>query len=102
MYYVAPKSRAKLFARYRELLGDLPEPIQLLPKVWHGVSVNRYSPLQQREWRLESELNPHFLDADRFLDQVALPLAEGLGPLLGPLILELQENDMHAAEFVQI
>lgn len=102
MYYVAPATRMKLFSRYRELLDGLPEPIQLLPKVWHGITVNRYSPLQQREWRLDSDINSHFLDAARFLDAVAFPLTEGLGPRLGPLILELQENDIHTHEFVRM
>jgi hypothetical protein len=102
MYYVPPSSRAKLFARYRKQLDALPEPIELLPKVWHGITVNRYSPLQQREWRLDGEVNSHFLDAARFLDMVALPLSEGLGARLGPLILEIQENDIHALEFAQL
>jgi len=102
MYYMPPSSRRKLLERYRSQLEDLPEPVELLPKVWHGITVNRYSPLQQREWRLDSEVNPHFLDAAYFLDQVALPLAEGLGTLLGPLILEIQENDIHTIEFSQL
>lgn len=101
MYYVAPSTRMKLLGRYRELLDGLPEPIQLLPKVWHGITVSRYSPLQQREWRLDSDVNAHFLDAGRFLDAVALPLSEGLGRLLGPLILELQENDIPTPEFLR-
>lgn len=99
MYYVPPQTRANLFTRYRELLSGLQEPIELLPKVWHGITVNRYSPLQQREWRLNSEINSSFLDAERFLDLVAMPLTQGLGPFLGPLILEIQENDIHAVEF---
>ncbi len=102
MYYMPPSARPKLLTRYAQMLSPLPEPIELLPKVWHGLTVNRYSPLQQREWRLEGEVNSHFLDADRFLDMVALPLEQNLGKLLGPLILEIQENDIHTPEFLRL
>ncbi len=102
MYYVPPAARLKLLGRYRGMLGSLLEPLELLPKVWHEITVNRYSPLQQQEWRLSSDVNPHFLDADRFLDKVAQPLAEGLGIHLGPLILEIQENDIHSVEFLRL
>lgn len=102
MYYMPPSSRIGLLGRYRAQLSSLPEPIELCPKVWHGITVHRYSPQQQRDWRLDSEVNPRFLDAARFLDQVALPLQDGLGALLGPLILELQESELHAAEFVRL
>ncbi len=102
MYYMPPSSRAGLLGRYRKQLGGLPEPIELCPKAWHGITVHRYSPQQQRDWHLDAEVNPHFLDAPRFLDMVALPLAEQLGPLLGPLLIELQESDTHPADFVQL
>jgi uncharacterized protein YecE (DUF72 family) len=106
MYYMPPSARPKLLERYGQLVATppepVPEPFELLPKVWHGITVNRYSPLQQREWRLSGEVNTHFLDAARFLDMVALPLQEHLGRLLGPLILEFQENDIHTVEFLQL
>ncbi len=102
MYYMPPSSRTALLKRYQQQLASLPEPIELCPKVWHGITVHRYSPQQQRDWRLDSELNPGFLDADHFLERVALPLQEGLGLLLGPLIVELQESELHAADFVRL
>lgn len=102
MYYMPPASRTALLKRYQQQLSSLPESIELCPKVWHGITVHRYSPQQQRDWRLDSELNPGFLDASRFLDMVALPLQDGLGPHLGPLLVELQESEMHAADFVRL
>src|SRR5262249_23708011 len=57
MYYMPPSHRLALLKRYRSQLEALPEPVELCPKVWHGVSVNRYSPLQREQWRLRSEVN---------------------------------------------
>ena len=102
MYYMPPSTRVGLLTRYRKQLSGQPEPIELCPKVWHGITVHRYSPQQQRDWRLDAEVNPHFLDAARFVDMVTQPLADNLGPLLGPLLVELQESDTHPADFVQI
>ncbi len=102
MYYMPPDTRLGLLKRYREQLSSQPEPIELCPKVWHGITVHRYSPQQQRDWRLDHEVNEHFLDGARFVDRVALPLVEHLGPLLGPLIVELQDSDLHAADFARL
>lgn len=102
MYYAAPAHRRALLTRYAELLSALPELVELCPKVWHGVTVNRYSPLQREQWRLESEINPGFLDPELFLAQVAAPLSESLGRFLGPLILELQDNDIQKTEFLKL
>lgn len=99
MYYMPPSHRRALLKKYAAQLRKLSEPIVLCPKVWHGVTVNRYTPLQQKQWRLPSEVNGSFLDASVFLHDVAEPLLEELGPFLGPLILEIQENDIHEAEF---
>jgi uncharacterized protein YecE (DUF72 family) len=101
LYYVAPSQRLPMLSRFREQTSGLPEPFDLCPKVWHGVTVNRYTALQRDKWRLSTEINRHFLDPDVFLDEVLLPLREGLGPCLGPLILEIQENDLHPAAFAQ-
>jgi uncharacterized protein YecE (DUF72 family) len=102
MYYMPPSHRRSLLKKYAAQLGRLREPVKLCPKVWHGVTVNRYTPLQQKQWRLPSEVNSHFLDPAVFLHDVAEPLAEELGAFLGPLILELQETDIHEAEFCQL
>ncbi len=99
MYYMPPSHRRPLLKKYAEQLRQLKQPIVLCPKVWHGVSVNRYSPLQQKQMRLHSEVNGSFLDANVFLHDVAEPLLDELGPFLGPIILELQENDIHEGEF---
>lgn len=99
MYYLPPSHRRALLKKYVAQLAKLKEPVVLCPKVWHGVTVNRYSPLQQQQWRLPSEVNGSFLDARVFLHDVAEPLVEELGPYLGPLILEIQENDIHESEF---
>ena len=99
MYYMPPSHRRALLKKYADQLSKLKEPIVLCPKVWHGVTVNRYSPLQQKQWRLPSEVNGSFLDASVFLHDVAEPLLDELGTFLGPLILEIQENDIHEAEF---
>lgn len=100
LYYLPPASRLSLLQKYAAQLQKLPEPILLCPKVWHGVTVHRYTPLQREQWRLSSELNPLFLDAAAFINEVALPLQEGLGQFLGPLILELQENELQEPAFV--
>lgn len=102
MYYVAPSFRRKLLGRYAAQLRTLREPVVLCPKVWHGVTVNRYTPFQREQWRLPSEINSHFLDPQVFLGDVALPLLEDLGPFLGPLLLELQENELHEAELCRL
>lgn len=99
MYYMPPSHRRSLLKKYAAQLGKLREPVVLCPKVWHGVTVNRYTALQQKQWRLPSEVNGSFLDAGVFLHDVAAPLSEELGRFLGPLILEIQENDIHEAEF---
>lgn len=101
LYYVAPSQRLPMLTRFREQMSGLPEPFDLCPKVWHGVTVNRYTALQRDKWRLSTEINRHFLDPGVFVDEVLLPLREGLGPCLGPLILEIQENDLHPVAFAQ-
>ncbi len=102
MYYVKPSSRRKLLAKYASQLRPLPEKVRLCPKVFHQLTVSRYTPQQVTEWRLEDQINPHFLDPQLFLEDVARPLADELGDLLGPLILELQENDIYEADFCRL
>ncbi|HNF97075.1 MAG TPA: DUF72 domain-containing protein [Pseudomonadota bacterium] len=102
MYYVRPSQRRKLLQKYASQLRHLPEKVELCPKVFHELSVSRYTPQQQAEWRLLDEINPHFLDPRLFLEEVAQPLCDELGELLGPLILELQENDIHEADFCRL
>jgi uncharacterized protein YecE (DUF72 family) len=98
LYYVAPRERMPMLQRFRELVEDVPG-FDLCPKAWHGVTVSRYSKLQVEQWRLTSEINRHFLDAEAFLGEVVWPLKEGLGPCLGPLILEVQQNDLSPDAF---
>lgn len=93
LYYVAPAQRLPMLSRFRELCAAVPG-FDLCPKVWHGVTVNRYTKQQQAQWRLSTEINRQFLDPEAFLAEVLWPLKEGLGPLLGPLILEIQENEL--------
>ncbi len=102
MYYVKPASRRALLRKYASLLRAIPEPVRLCPKVFHELTVSRYTPQQQEEWRLSDPLNPHYLDPHRFLEQVAAPLQDELGDYLGPLILELQESDMTEPEFCRL
>jgi uncharacterized protein YecE (DUF72 family) len=102
LYYVRPSSRRKLLQKYASLLRPLPEKIALCPKVFHELTVSRYTLAQQEEWRIVDPINPHFLDPALFLEEVADPLCDELGDLLGPLILELQENDIHEAEFCRL
>ena len=102
MYYVAPSFRRKLLGRYAAQLRTLREPVVLCPKVWHAVTVNRYTAFQREQFRLPSEVNSHFLDAQVFLGDVVQPLASELGASLGPLLLELQENDLHEAELCRL
>lgn len=100
-YYMPPAARVPLLARYREQLDSVGDRVELCPKAWHGVTVHRYSPQQCAQWRLPHEQNPGFLDPGLFLEQVALPLAAGLGPHLGPIILEFQENGLLPSEFAE-
>lgn len=93
MYYAAPADRLSMLQRYRQQLEAVPG-FDLCPKVWHGVTVQRYTALQQHQWHVPPEENPLFLDADAFLDAVLLPLQAELGEHLGPLMLEVQENDL--------
>lgn len=102
MYYVRPSQRRKLLQKYANQLRHLPEKVELCPKVFHELTVSRYTPQQLTEWRLADELNPHFLDPNLFLEEVAQPLSDELGDLLGPLILELQENDIYEADFCRL
>lgn len=102
MYYMPPSHRRALLQKYAAQLARLREPVVLCPKVWHGVTVNRYTALQQKQWRLPSEVNGNFLDPGVFLTDVVEPLTEELGGFLGPLILELQETEIHEAEFCQL
>lgn len=102
MYYVKPSSRRKLLAKYASQLRPLPEKVVLCPKVFHELTVSRYTPQQITEWRLDDSINPHFLDPQIFLEDVAQPLADELGDVLGPLILELQENEIYEADFCRL
>ncbi len=99
LYYAAPAHRTSMLARFRQQLEGIPGGFDLCPKVWHGITVNRYTQIQRDKWRLGTDLNRYFLDPEIFVDQVVLPLQEGLGPCLGPLILELQENAIEPATF---
>lgn len=95
MYYVAPASRAEMLRRMRQQLdAGAPIDVDVCPKVWHEITVHRYTALQKDQWRLSTDINRGFLDPAMFLDEVALPFHEILGPHLGPLILEIQENDL--------
>ncbi|MCS6912542.1 MAG: DUF72 domain-containing protein [Myxococcales bacterium] len=98
LYYVAPRERLQMLQEYRRLVGDVPG-FDLCPKVWHGITVHRYTPQQQATWRLNSEINRFFLDPQAFLEEVLWPLEQGLGPHLGPLILEVQENTLSPEAF---
>lgn len=102
MYYVKPASRRALLQKYASLLRALAEPVRLCPKVFHELTVSRYTPQQIEEWRLSDPINPHYLDPARFLEEVAAPLQDELGEYLGPLILELQESDMTEPEFCRL
>ncbi|MFO0621545.1 MAG: DUF72 domain-containing protein [Polyangia bacterium] len=102
MYYVKPASRRALLRKYASMLRAIPDPVRLCPKVFHELTVSRYTPQQQQEWRLSDPLNSHYLDPARFLEEVAQPLQDELGDLLGPLILELQESDMTEPEFCRL
>lgn len=102
MYYVAPSHRRKLLGRYAAQLKLLREPVVLCPKVWHGVTVNRYTAFQREQMRLVSEVNSHFLDPGVFLVDVVQPLSAELGPFLGPVLLELQENDLHESDLCRL
>ena len=102
MYYVRPSSRRALLRKYASQLRSLPEKVVLCPKVFHEITVSHYTPQQQEEWRKADPINPHFLDPSLFLEEVATPLSDELAESLGPLILELQENDIHEPEFCRL
>ena len=97
LYYAAPADRIPMLTRYRDLIGAVPG-FEVCPKIWHGITARRYTGQQQAQWRMPEE-NPIFLDGDAFVDAVLLPLQQTLGEHLGPLILEVQENDLAPDEF---
>ena len=57
----------------------VPEGFRFCTKVWSGVTARI----------VDDEPNPRFLDPRAFVELVLIPLAEGLGDALGPLIVEL-------------
>jgi uncharacterized protein YecE (DUF72 family) len=84
-FYGPPTSRQ--LAHYA---GQLPADFDVCSKVWEEVTVPTYS--KHPRYGSADGSNPHFLDADYFLEQVVAPYAAVFKPHAGPFIFEFQRT----------
>jgi uncharacterized protein YecE (DUF72 family) len=78
--------------------GLVPSGFQACAKVWEEVTVPVYP--SGLRYRSKAGSNPHFLDADYFLDQVLRPFDNGFRPHTGPFIFEFQRTGLEPANFL--
>lgn len=77
----------------------VPDEFRFCLKVWEELTIARYATVP-RYGAKQGMLNPHFLDPRLFLDMVAGPVADALGPKLGVFLFEFQRTGIGATEFL--
>jgi uncharacterized protein YecE (DUF72 family) len=78
--------------------AQLPADFRVCSKVWEEVTVPIYA--SGPRGRSRSGPNPHFLDADFFLEQVLAPYQEAFRDKTGPFIVEFQRTGIEPAQFL--
>jgi uncharacterized protein YecE (DUF72 family) len=86
---------AQQLAHYASLL---PAEFKACAKVWEEITVPVYP--SGLRYRRKAGPNPHFLDAQYFLDQVLAPFDEAFQPHTGPFIFEFQRSGLEPATFL--
>lgn len=77
---------------------QLPGGFRVCSKVWEEVTVPAFS--SGLRSRTRSGPNPHFLDADFFIEQVLTPYRETFVDQTGPFILEFQRTGIEPEDFL--
>lgn len=73
---------------WRAYAEQLPGDFRLVSKVWDEFTVMTF-PDHPRYGERKGKPNPYFMDAPRFMDEVAEPLLSGFAEHTGPLVLEV-------------
>jgi uncharacterized protein YecE (DUF72 family) len=85
----------KMLAHYAE---QVPTGFQACAKVWEDVTVPIFP--SGLRYAKKSGRNPHFLDANHFIDMVLAPFDEAFRDHTGPFILEFQRSGLEADTFL--
>lgn len=76
----------------------VPSDFQVCAKVWEEITVPVYT--SGLRYRAKAGPNPHFLDAEYFLDQVLTPFEQAFRPHTGPFIFEFQRSGLEPDTFL--
>lgn len=88
---------AGLLAHYAR---QLPPGFEVCSKVWEELTVPRFAD-HPRYGVKAGRLNPRFLDADLFIEQVLAPYRKAFSAHTGPFIFEFQRTGIEPEEFLQ-
>ena len=86
---------AKQLAYYAQ---QLPEDFKVCSKVWEDLTVPAYS--GHPRYGSRPGPNPHFLDADFFIEQVLAPYAAAFQAFTGPFLFEFQRTGLDFHDFI--
>jgi uncharacterized protein YecE (DUF72 family) len=93
-FYGPPKSE-----QLAEFAAQLPEGFEACSKVWEEITIPLF-PSHPRYGAHAGEANPHFLDAEYFVEQVLPPYAAAFKDHTGPFIFEFQRTGIERDEFL--
>ena len=92
-FYGPPSARQ--LAHYASLL---PAGFKVCAKVWEEITVPAYP--SGLRYAKKFGANPHFLDAEYFIEQVLAPFGEAFEEHTGPFILEFQRTGIEPNDFL--
>ena len=93
-FYGPPK--AEQLAHYA---AQLPEGFEACSKVWEEITIPKF-PSHPRYGNNAGRVNPHFLDADYFNEQVLPPYAQAFAEHTGPFMFEFQRAGIDPDTFL--
>ncbi len=93
-FYRPPTPRQ--LAQYAE---QLPPGFEMCSKVWEEITIPRFAS-QPRYGAKAGRVNPRFLDADLFVEQVLAPYGQALRDHTGPFIFEFQRTGIEPEDFL--
>jgi uncharacterized protein YecE (DUF72 family) len=85
-------------AQLQHYAAQLPSGFPVCSKVWEEVTVPAFA--SGLRYRSKSGPNPHFLDADYFIEQVLPPYQQAFQEHTGPFILEFQRSGIEPETFL--
>lgn len=83
-------------AQYAE---HVPPGFDMCSKVWEEITIPRFA-AQPRYGAKAGQVNPRFLDADLFVEQVLAPYGQAFREHTGPFIFEFQRTGVEPEEFL--